>query len=177
MPTAKPGDLKLQDVNKDGKITDADRVIQGSSLPDYTLGINNELSYKNFSLSFFIYIVQGGKRNNELLNLTEWLAYRRNCLDVPYWSLDNPSTNYQDPYLVDFLESVGFIKLKDITLSYNLDQSLLKKLNIGSLRLYVTGNNLLTITKWRGYDPENRTGFLDGYPSQRTVSLGVNVSF
>jgi TonB-dependent starch-binding outer membrane protein SusC len=182
MPSSKPGDLKLKDVNNDGQINDADRVIQGSSLPDYTFGINSDFTYKNFTLSFFIYSVQGGKRNNELLNLSEWLAYRRNCIDVPYWSLDNPSTKYsspiyQNPYSLDFLEDLSFIKLKDLTLSYNIPAVFLEKYKISSLRIFATGNNLITITHWSGYDPENRSGFLDGYPSQRTVSFGVNVSF
>jgi TonB-dependent starch-binding outer membrane protein SusC len=182
MPSAKPGDLKLKDVTKDGQITDADRVIQGSSLPDFTLGLNNEFTYKRFSLSFFIYTVEGGKRNNELLNLSEWLAYRRNCLDVSYWSLDNPSTkysspNYQNPYSLDFLEDLSFIKLKDLTLAYTVPAASLERFKISSLKIFATGNNLLTITKWSGYDPENRSGFLDGYPSQRTLSFGVNVSF
>ena len=126
--------------------------------------------------------VQGGQRDNPLLNFTNWLAYRTNLLNVPYWSLDNPSTKYAspyytDPYALDIYEDISFIRLKNLTLSYNFNKTLIERLHFSSLKVYITGENLLNITKWSGYDPENTSGWMDGYPSARTISLGINVSF
>ena len=182
MPDAKPGDIKFKDVKKDGILNDDDRAIQGTELPDFSIGINNVLTYKDFSLSFFIYTVQGGKKGNELLDFNEWLSYRRSFIDLPYWSLDNPSTKYaspiySNPYSVDFYEDLSFIRLKNVTLSYNFKKTLIEKLNLSSLKVYISGDNILTISDWSGYDPENATGWFEGYPSSRSVLFGINVGF
>jgi len=182
-PNAAPGDRILLDMNNNGVRDDGDRRIQGSTSPDYTIGLNNSLSYKNFTLSFFIYSVQGVKEHQALYDARSWLADRTNYFNLDYWTVDNTDAASQRPEetanIGSYFEDRSFIRLKNITLGYDFNKQI-DKLGLSNLRVYITGNNLLTSTDWEGYDPETtkpeRTT-LEVYPSHKSVMMGVNFGF
>jgi len=100
-------------------------------------------------------------------------------MDFDWWTATNPSTthpsfNYQNPISHAYYEDRSFIRLQDVSLSYDLPQSLLQKANIEGIRAYISGRNLHTWTKWEGPDPESDQIY---YPTSRTVSLGLSLTF
>lgn len=154
------GDVKYADINGDGKITPDDRTIIGSRVPDFTLGLTNYLTYKNFSLSVFLYWVEGVTKNNSLITTDDWLL-RRRAYNNNYWSPENPTNDFPEnadrttnPLGGSWYEDASFLRLRDITLSYKFPQPLLDKLTINNLEIFTNVKNLLTITEWRGTDPE-----------------------
>jgi TonB-linked SusC/RagA family outer membrane protein len=203
-PIAKPGDLKFKDQltidtngdlkpdSADGKITEADKVVLGRRDPKWTGGITNTFTYKNLSLRIFIQTSQGGIRPNTDLTYADE-AWRRNLpADFKYWTKENkdnywPSlAAYKNYRGYQFAEDYSYIRIKDITLSYNLPQSILSKAKIQSLTVFVTGRNLITFTDWFGWDPEmtyygrgssnSQGSWVDNYPVTRTFTFGVNLS-
>lgn len=184
-----PGDFRIVDVNQDGKITADDRVILGNTLPNYIFSISNTVSVKNFSLYVLINSVQGGHgyylgNNNATRNPNApFTTYteRFNIQDVPYWTPSRPSNkypriNYNPPFPHPILETRSFVRVQDVSLSYDFGKAVLNKLKLNSLKLYSSVKNLYTFTKWTGYDPENATGVGD-FPLMRLITLGVNFSF
>ena len=182
-PSAKPGDAIIRDVDGDRTITPDDRTFLGTRSPDFTMGITNSLSYKNFDLSFFIYILEGEQRENNIVDSRYWSGEARiNYIDIDFWTPTNmdakyPRPTYYNPLLVKMIEDRDYIRLKNITLGYTFQNDLIARIGLNSLRVYVAGNNLLTITKWTGYDPEtlNSGGELSAYPSARSFVFGINV--
>ncbi|MDN5212760.1 TonB-dependent receptor [Fulvivirgaceae bacterium BMA12] len=185
MPDAILGDRRFKDINGNGILDSGDRQIQGSVSPDYTLGLNNTLAYKGLTLSMFWYTVQGVLINNAVLDPISYLPGRSNIADVNYWNSDNSNaTSPRVDYGVadtEYFEDRSFIRLRNITLGYNFDQDLASKVGLSSLGVYVTGNNLITITDWSGFDPESEgTSRVDDreiYPSFRSIIVGLNVGF
>ncbi len=185
MPKAKLGDRILRDVNQNGRLDDGDRAIQGRNNPDFTLGLNNTFSYKNFNLAFFIYTVQGVTTNNRVLDPLSYIADRSNFVNVDYWTAANINAQNPRPDYVDFATAFyqdrSFVRLKNITLSYQFDSKWVKKAGISNLGIYLTGNNLWTSTKWTGFDPESpapsRIETAPVYPSFRTILVGLNLTF
>lgn len=180
---AKPGHIKFKDVDGDGAITPADRQIVGSSQPDFIAGITNTFSYKGLSLMVMFNIRQGGESSNPTLNMGRNFYYEGNVLDVPYWTAANPinthpTINYPDPLGYGFYQSRSFVRLQDVSLSYDLPQGLLEKININSLKIYLSGKNLMTWTDWDGWDPEfgggSRSPGNNG-PLLKTYTLGFNI--
>ncbi len=190
-PAAKPGDLKFLDYNGDGKIDTNDRHWIGDMDPLFTMNLGNTFSWKNFSLYFSLRWMQG--------NETHFLGYdpngfqissSSNQLDIEPWTKDNPTHKYPRYGYVNSLNynywnSRTFVKLKDLSLSYNFNKSLLEKIRLQGLQLYMAATDLFTITGWSGLDPEDggttaadmtstRFGMI---PTYRTVSLGVNITF
>ncbi|QGY48040.1 SusC/RagA family TonB-linked outer membrane protein [Maribellus comscasis] len=161
-------------------LTNDDRTYIGSAQPKLTYGISNIITYKNWELNFFFRGVYG----NDLLNFskmsyatTQWLPGANVLHDALTIGLaDNPK------YCSYYIEKGSFLKLDNISLSYSFDVSKIEE--IQKLRLYVTGQNLFTITNYTGLDPEVEMAGLDPgvegreyYPKARTISLGVNISF
>ncbi|HEY4205297.1 MAG TPA: SusC/RagA family TonB-linked outer membrane protein, partial [Puia sp.] len=196
-PTAKPGFIKFQDVNHDGKISaDSDRVIQGQSAPKWMGGLTNTFHYKNFHLSVFIQTVQGVTKNDNDLNYVDESGRRNTPAEVGYWTATNKSQEF--PALTTaantarrgyaYPRDASYTRLKDITLSYTVSQKVLDALKLGSLTIYASGRNIYTWTKWIGWDPENNvamrgTGtagtlgsWTNNYPSVRSFVFGLNVS-
>ncbi len=185
---SKPGFVRVKDLNGDGLINSSDRTVVGSGgSPKYQFGITNTLNYKKISFSFFINAMQGWEAPFNLINP---LAPGRslNQLDAGWWTAENqsntrPSLTYSNPLGTNFYLSRNFLRLQNVTFSYDLDSSLLEKLNISKLSLNINAKNLYTSTKWLGPDPENggsyRTeqGSNNLYPLPRTISLGLNASF
>lgn len=191
-----PGAPKYVDQNNDGKITVEDITIMGSTLPKFTYGWNNTLSYKNFDLNIFIQ----GSKGNKVFNLTR-IRSERSSSDADAgsrrilnrWTPDNQDTDvpsfegsrgYEQLQSSRWLEDGSYLRIKTITLGYNLPTALLSKIKISSARLFVSGVNLFTFTQYSGYDPEASTdvGVFGGidmapYPSQKSITTGINVKF
>lgn len=183
IPGAQPGHVKFRDLDGDGLITPADRAVVNSSQPNYTAGITNIISFKGLSLMVLFNIRQGGYSPNSGLNPGTNFYYSANVLNVPYWTPDNPinthpAINYRNPLDYGFYQSRSFVRLQDISLSYNLPQGLLKTLHLSNLRIYVSGKNLMTWTDWNGWDPEFGVGGRNpgnNGPLLKTYTVGLNL--
>lgn len=189
---AVPGDVKILDLNpEDGDgITEDDRIIQGSLQPDFIAGLGSTFTYKDFSLNLFFYTEQGIERPNRLLDSDDpaFLVDRNNGINRTFWTPENPINTYpsnsrtSNPRGVLFYEDASFIRLRDITLSYNLPKKVLTTVGLKDFRVYTTVRNLLTITDWSGTDPEFGTNPGEalqdqfGVPLERSIVLGFNLS-
>ena len=189
-----PGHFRYVDLNNDGRINpNDDRTIIGYKAPNYRFSINSSLSYKDFTFFFLINSIQGGNDyylgNNtraviaaasQYPNLTTDYTYRRNTSAVrQYWTPDNgvnnsPGIFYSTPFQAAVYEDRSFVRLQDISLIYNLKNSMLENLKLADLQLYVSGKNLYTWTKWSGWDPEigDETTLM-----MRSIIAGVKISF
>ncbi|MFI2741650.1 TonB-dependent receptor [Zhouia sp. PK063] len=191
-----PGDLKYRDLDGNGTINDKDRTIIGKPFPDYTWGFTNNLKYKRFNLSIYVQGVQGvSTLNNNLVDSYFPVNFRRNRFAEPYlnrWTPDNPTNKYpsfvnptaQGQRVVNTrtVEDASYLRLQSVRLGYDVpvkNMGFLKRLN-----LYVTGQNLLTITNYSGVDPSaNAAGSnvlridYNAYPFARTYLFGLNVEF
>lgn len=203
LPGTKPGDVKYKNVDdSDSVINDNDRTIIGSPLPDFTYGINVDVTYKQFDFSMFLQGVQG----NEIFNATGYLLDGKldSNLNTSYlgrWTGEG-STNSIPRATFDgfannsrqssrFVEDGSYLRLKNIQVGYNVLESAISKTFISKARIYVAAQNLFTITNYSGLDPElgvdqtqngSRTSLDLGidrgrYPSTRTVSLGIDINF
>jgi len=191
LSTAKPGDLRLVDVNNDGKINGSDRTFIGSPIPKAILGLNFEADYSGFDLSFEIQGVYG----NKLFNAKEVVRpdpYNWEKHVLKAWT--GPGTSYTEPiasyggnnYLPSdkFIQDGSFTRLRNVTLGYTLPSALTKKISVSQLRLYVKGSNILTLTKFTGYSPEiGSSDVLSNgidygtYPVTAVYSFGINLTF
>ena len=190
-PEAQPGDVKLRDINGDGKIDPADdKTIQGQTTPKWIGGLTNTFSYKNITLSIFIQTVQGLKRNNSLLAMAgDEMGRRNTTLEVGYWTENNPSNEFRSLSKTSnqkgygFPRDASFTRVKDITLSYQFPAKITKALNINALTIYASGRNLFTFTDWIGWDPESDItqrgwgGYENNYPMTKSMVFGLNVTF
>lgn len=186
-----PGDFRIVDYDNSGDITAEDRHILGYSRPNYTFSIRNTFTYKNFSLHTMINSIQGGGKDNYYIGnniaghnpnapFASWTE-RFSFADMDYWTPTNPSNtaariDYTATRGHGYYEDRSFIRLQDVTLAYTFDRDLLKKIGFGGLKLYVAGKNLITITDWTGYDPENGTT-INNTPMLRTFTLGADFNF
>ncbi len=194
MPDAVPGDVRFVDVNGDGKISADDRTNIGNGTPDWTFGLNLNADWKGFDFNIFFQGVTGadvfdGTYRSDVAsgNYPTWMLAR--------WTGEGTSNKYprlstkgaknwevSDLYVCDG----SYLRLKNITLGYTLPQILTRKLSIDRLRVYVQAENLMTWTKYWGFDPEISSG-PDGikslgidrgvYPQPRTFTVGANISF
>jgi TonB-linked SusC/RagA family outer membrane protein len=195
MDNVAPGDLKYTDQNGDGTINDADRVIIGTPFPDFTWGWTNTFTLGGLSISAFLEGVHGvSMLSNNLVDTYFPINFRRNKMAEPYlnrWTPTNPTNEYpsfvnptaQGQRVVNTktVEDASYIRLQSVRISYDVP---LKGNIIDRLNLYVTGNNLFTITDYSGVDPAaNASGSnvlridYNTYPFARTFIFGVNVSF
>lgn len=211
-----PGDTKWKDVNEDGKILKADdgNEIIGNASPNFIWGWNNSLTYKAFNLTFLIIGSQGNDIFNAVRIKTETPNYGTSANLEDRWTIDNQDTDVPaftstqtrnselsghpsqvskigaDQRSSRWVEDGSYVRLKNITLSYNLPSSLLSKIHVTKLNVYVTGSNLFTSTKYTGYDPEVssfnkgsrvRAGGLgidlSNYPTAKTILAGINLTF
>lgn len=189
----KPGDIKFRDLNDDGKIDAKDRTIVGYAKPNYTMTLSNTLAYKGVELYFLLNYVAGGGKDNWYIgnNLYPYFPNAlygggaASWLNKDYWTPTNPSntvtsTNYNNAaYGYAFPHSREFVRLQDVALSYTIPTNILSKARISSVKVYVSGKNLLTFTNWEGLDPESGTAFAQssGYPVFKIITFGLNASF
>ena len=190
LPTGyKPGFIRLKDVNDDKKIDAADRQIIGQLEPKYRIGFTNNFKYNNLTLSIFVNAMTGWIRSFNHLDFTgsalgnNYPGRAVNMLDAGWWTPENksdlrPSLVYTNPYLHGYYVSRDFARLQDVSLSYEFSKKLLDRTPLKSLRVYVSGKNLYTLTDWIGPDPESGYNAQANYfPTPRSVVAGLNVSF
>jgi TonB-linked SusC/RagA family outer membrane protein len=194
--SVQPGDRRYVDHGGDPSIiNDDDRVVLGSAQPKFTFGFVNTFSYQGFDLSVLLQGNYGNKLYNALRAQLEIYSTVNNVLGEfrNRWTPSNPSneipraTNLPSSVVNDkLIEDASYLRLKSATLAYSLPKSWIGKANIGKVRLFVSGQNLLTFTKYSGYDPEVNTyeqnnlyqGIDFGaYPSSKSWLAGVEITF
>jgi len=184
---SKPGFVRFKDLNGDGKIDANDRAIIGSGgQPKYRIGITNIFRYGNISVSVFVNAMENWLSNFPLLNTAvspNAPGRGLNQLDAGYWTSENksatrPSLVYNNPLSAGWYVSRDFVRIQDVSLSYQFSKKTLDKFKMSNLRVFMSGKNLFTFTKWPGSDPESG-GISPSnlYPMARTITLGVNVGF
>ncbi|NII85668.1 TonB-dependent receptor [Pedobacter riviphilus] len=190
-PNAKPGDIKYANLNGDNEINSSDRTFLGSPIPKYTYGLTINLAYKNWDLVAFGNGVGGNQIFQGLRRLDVTYAnWQTKILDR--WTPSNPSTTM--PRIVEtdpngnyikfsklYLEKGDYFRLKTLQVGYTLPQNVSKKIGAQKVRAYLMSENLWTITKYTGYDPEiggTVLGVDRGvYPQARSFMIGLNVGF
>lgn len=182
---SQPGFIKIKDINGDSKLTADDRQIIGQRDPKMIWGLTNSFSYRNFTLSIFIHGVTGVTKSNGLMSdLGVTAGVRHNTINKNWWTTSNPSNefwmNHVDAHRMagveaTIYESGDFTRIKDVSLAYDLPLNLTSRLGLNKLKIYVTGRNLATFTKWRGLDPElNGTEII---PLQKEYVFGLSLGF
>lgn len=184
-----PGNYKVKDTTGEGNITVDDRIILGKKDPAYRFGLMNKLRYKDFTLSFFINSIQGGK--NGYLQANSSAVHRGDAnnrrwnrpseMAADYWSPSNPNATYSlatasGAIVPTRYQDRSFIRLQDVNLSYNLPKRWLNPIGVENLDVFVNGKNLITITDWKGWDPESGSDYF-GRPVLRSFTFGLNVTF
>ena len=194
-----PGDPRYVDINKDGIINANDKTFIGNNQPKYIYGMNNDFSFKRFDLnvqitgsygaklfSFFnrmVGIYHGDRNGLDKLN-NRWRSEAEPGNGAILRANRDPKGLQKEPSSY-WVEDGSFLRIRNVSLGYTFDSKLVQNLKMKSLRVYVTGQNLYTFTKYMGYDPEtssqgsglSRGGDYLGYPSARTFIAGLNVSF
>jgi TonB-linked SusC/RagA family outer membrane protein len=195
-----PGDIKFKDLNGDGVITNADLTIIGHGFPIHTGGFGNNFSYKGFDLNLFFQWSYGNQIQNANRIWFESNGVGKNQFESVKnrWTPDNQnnilfragggSPAGPNLYSTRTLEDGSFLRFKTFSLGYNLPDKLLRKYKIKGARLFISGQNLYTWTKYSGSDPEVTVtygqpyalapGFdYSAYPRARTFSIGTNITF
>lgn len=187
-PNARPGDFKFADINGDGQITDADRNYIGNPFPSWQFGFTFTAAYNNFDFLVFAQGQAGNKIFQGLRRLDITNA-NYNTRALTRWT--GPGTSNTYPILVDgdpdgnfnrnssfYLENGSYLRFKTIQLGYTLPKSLIGHVGMQRARVYVSGENLITLTKYDGYDPDI-SGSVDRgyYPQARTFLVGLSVGF
>jgi hypothetical protein len=192
-PDARPGDFMWADLNGDGKITsgDLDKTFLGSNIPKYTFGFTVNMSYGSFDFMAFAQGVAGNKIFQGLRRL-DILTSNYPAKAMSRWTGEGTSTDY--PRLTDadpngnisnmsdfYLEDGDYLRLKVLQLGYTLPTRIFSKIGGSRLRVYVTAENLLTLTNYTGYDPEVGGGIFGidrgQYPQARTFLGGLQLTF
>ncbi|MEO8252756.1 MAG: TonB-dependent receptor [Flavobacterium sp.] len=190
----KPGDIRYKDLNNDGSITNADKTIIGNALPDFTYGLNLDASYKNWDLNVFITGVQGRDLINTNLYDLEGMKklFNAGVSVMDRWTATNPSNTIpraggapqNTAISTRYLEDGSFARLKNLTIGYTLPNETFGKNYFSKCRIYVSSQNLLTLTKYSGLDPEigNSDGFESGldrgeFPQPKTFLVGLQLTF
>lgn len=182
----KPGRIKIYDKNKDFKIdNDNDRIILGSEVPDFVMGMNNTFRYKDFDLRVFMYWRQGQTLHAEAAGYGSFRNQGDPGLKFNYWTEDNPTNDFPRPEKSfsssdPRLESLGYVdgsylKIKEITLGYSLPKTWISKISASKVRVYCSLKNFFTFSHFDNYDPE-RGGSLS-YPMTKQAVFGLNVEF
>lgn len=194
-PNAKPGDIRFKDINGDGVITPEDQVFCGSGIPKVEANLSFNGSYSNFDISFLVGSGWGHKLYNANRYFYEGMSSGSNLLASTRnaWTPTNTNTSIPRPVFGDpngntresdrFLESGDFVRLRQIQLGYNFSKTLLKKAGIDNLRIYASGENLYTWTKYSGTDPEFGNDILNTgvdtfiYPFTKSYVVGIQFTF
>lgn len=196
---AAPGGLRLENTNDDKVINDEDLQITGSPYPNFTYGMTNTFTYKGLDLSFLLQGSQGGKVWNGDVYYKETGKFNKAYAENRWVNAENPGdgkTPYEQngihPMATDFgLQDASYLALKDLSVGYKFDSDALKKIGIGSLRLYASFQNLwyLTSSDYKGINIEARStsgnyasplvsGYQRGaFPTQRTYNFGLELTF
>jgi TonB-linked SusC/RagA family outer membrane protein len=177
-----PGTIKIVDRNDDGLLNDDDKIVYNRS-PKNIFGMNNTITYKDFTLSFLVYARTGGYISYGMNNQLNYES--ANWGDLDYWTPTNTAAKFPSPGAASttfatygsslLYEKADYIKIKDISLAYNLPQNLLKSTGLGSVRVYGSLKNYFTFSQIDNYDPE-RGGSVN-FPLAKQVVVGLNIQF
>ncbi|OUJ75820.1 SusC/RagA family TonB-linked outer membrane protein [Hymenobacter crusticola] len=183
----KPGQIKVADINNDGKINAQDQTILGSTVPKWSGSVNNTFSYAGFDLSFLVYARVGQMTN---LNFRPGLGGRYQANDVNYWTLSNPSNDYPRPDKSADIAlygdarrfiSASFVKVRSISLNYTFPKAIVEKFKGQNLSAYVNVVNPFLFTKVKNFDPEitdpNTRTVSDNSLSVKSLVVGLRVGF
>ena len=190
-PGAEAGDIRFRDLNNDGVINDSDRTVIGNPNPAWLFSMNNSLNYKGFELSIYLQGVAGNKifNVNDIDNTGMYAAYNQTTDVLNRWhgegtSNSMPRAVYGDPNqntrMSDrYVENGSYLRLKNISLSYNFPKQWLKRMMIENARLTLSCENVATLTGYSGFDPEVDINGIDSnrYPISRTFHVGLNFNF
>jgi TonB-dependent starch-binding outer membrane protein SusC len=180
----KPGDIKVADLNGDKRITATDdRTVVGSAVPKYSFGFSNDFKLKSFDLNIYVFGRIGQTFSSDYANKFEPNAIE-NGANVNYWTPENPTNDYPRPNInvsraaLPFATTLGyldgsFVKIRNITLGYNLPTAFAKRLGISNVRLYVSAKNYVTFAKVKDYDPEGSGNF--DRPLTKLLLTGLNI--
>jgi TonB-linked SusC/RagA family outer membrane protein len=192
-----PGDVKFLDLNNDGVVDDQDRTILGDPFPDMTYGLNASLRFRQFDFNAFLLGVAGVEIFNadRMQGLDPTYPFNMYAETINRWN--GPNTSNEIPRMTTkrdnlnhrtsdlFIEKGDFLRLKNLTIGYTLPDQVTQSIGISNWRLYITGQNVLTLTGYSGMDPE--LGYVDGnlqanvdyaqYPQARTFIFGTSVNF
>jgi len=207
-PGAQPGDVRYRDINGDGKIDASDNTYLGSATPRFTYGASLNLAYGGFDFKILLYGVQGAEAiNAAAFNLSKssnfaglWTNFYADRMDR--WTPSNPTSNqprvtsndtnngggYNDKFSSRYVEDASYLRARNMELGYSLPKDFLGRYKVNGLRVFASVDNVFTITKYRGLDPEiSSTGYygnplafgvdFGNYPQPRTYRLGLNVQF
>lgn len=181
----KPGDVKVADLNGNG-IVDTDDRTTFSQVPKFSLGVNNHFEYKNFDVSVFVFARVGQFINYEYNASAYKPSALENSSNVDYWTPENPTnafprpnssystTNYLYQSTLGYVDG-SFLKIRDVSLGYNIPSAVVKRIGVGRVRVYGTLQNYFTFSKIKDYDPE-RGGDLS-FPLVKQMIFGVNIDF
>ncbi len=180
-----PGDYKVEDVNGDKELLQFDdKKFIGNTVPQFNIGLRNEFTFfRNFSAGIFLRADLGYIRSIGLLTNSNQFSVleRQNIYAWPYWSLENPSnefgryvfpTNFgQYEGGLGYWRKAGFLRVQEFSLAYQIPQALIQRARLKGMRISIAASNLLTFTKWPGFDPESGMN-----PMPRIYNVGLNLS-
>ena len=178
--TSQPGWVKVMNYNGDTLIDAKDRHIIGQTDPKFIFGMTNTIKYKGFGLMVFFHGVQGVTKRDPFEDDNVFTDTKRNTTYKDWWSPTNQNGSHfandakANPYNVNFYESGDFIRIKDISISYEFQPESLKQMKISALKIYLTGRNMFTFTKYKALDPEFNNQY--GLPLQKETVLGISLT-
>lgn len=186
-----PGDIRFKDLNNDGIINDQDRTFIGNPNPGVIFSMNNRLAWKGFDLEIFLH----GNAGNDIYNANRMtlegmkVSENQSTAVLNRWTPSNTNTTipraiYDDPNKNTrasnrYIEDGSYLRLKNVSLGYSIPKQILNRFEIGEARIYLSAQNLATITGYSGIDPEVGINGIDygAYPLTRTFSVGLNLNF
>ncbi len=194
-PNVKPGDIKFKNNNTEGEdetgavINKDDKTYLGNPVPPITYSMTNTFQYGNFDFSIFLQGVHGNKIWNRTREYTESMDNNLHqfATVLDRWTPTNTDTDMPRAVLGDpaqnkrlsdrYVEDGSYFRVKDLVLGYSIPKSIISKARIDNMRVYFSAQNLYTITKYSGYDPEVRPVDFSGYPQNKTFIFGLNLTF
>lgn len=190
---AQPGDVRFVDLNGDGKINDDDKTKIGKGMPDWSFGLTIGADWKGFDLNLFFQGTYGNdvfdfsqRGDIPAMNRPTWILQRwigeGTSNRIPRMTNQNPNANWRSSDL--YIKDGSYLRLKTAQLGYTLPKSLTDRISLQKIRVYVAGENLLTLTGYDGFDPEIAAGGYTtigvdkgAYPQSRTITFGANITF
>lgn len=183
------GDIRFKDLNNDGVINDDDRTYLGNPNPTVIFALNNTFAYKGFDLSIFLQGVAGNQiinanrfwseamavaQNQTIATLNRWNG-EGSSNSVPRAVFNDPNKNTRPSDR--FVEDGSYLRIKNVTLGYTMPVQIIRKIKLSSARVYISGQNIFTLTNYSGFDPEVGVNGIDNnvYPVTRTFTVGINL--
>lgn len=191
-PKAQPGDVRFVDLNADGIIDDEDRTKIGKGSPDWTIGFNLNAEWKGFDIGAQFHAILGSdiydaSRRNDLpyINMPEYMLDRwigeGTSNSIPRLTMKNENSNWRSSDL--YVKNGSFLRLRNLQIGYTFPKKWTNVALISNLRVFVNAENLLTLTSYKGFDPEISSGGTSlgidkgVYPQPRTISVGASITF